>query len=186
MLGGGGPVGPGVIGMSGPTVGLNSRYVGGVGSGGGSHYSSSLLQGASKFNTIHSSVNKRNNHHNNPNSGLMALNHYESAGPPSGRVAPGGGIPLLGGGPGLPPSGNGGNGTAYHMSTLGRSSSVRGPNRDPLIPSSGSSSSGSGGNGLAGGLLAGGGGSSGLKNPQASKVVDSAYGTTRSSKKVYL
>ena len=44
LLGGGGPVGPGVIGMSGPTVGLNSRYVGGVGSGGGSHYSSSLLQ----------------------------------------------------------------------------------------------------------------------------------------------
>ena len=169
--------------MSGPTVGLNSRYVGGVGSGGGSHYSSSLLQGASKFNTIHSSVNKRNNHHNNPNSGLMALNHYESAGPPSGRPLPGG--PLGLGGPG-PPSGSGGNGTAYHMSTLGRSSSVRGPNRDPLIPSSGSSSSGSGGNGLAGGLLAGGGGSSGLKNPQASKVVDSAYGTNRSSKKVYL
>ena len=183
LLGGGGPVGPGVIGMSGPTVGLNSRYVGGVGSGGGSHYSSSLLQGASKFNTIHSSVNKRNNHHNNPNSGLMALNHYESAGPPSGRPLPGG--PLGLGGPG-PPSGSGGNGTAYHMSTLGRSSSVRGP-RDPLIPSSGSSSSGSGGNGLSGGLSGGPGlGGSGLKNPQASKVVDSAYGTTRSSKKVYL
>ena len=45
LLGGGGPVGPGVIGMSGPTAsGLNSRYVG-IGSGGGSHYSSSLLQG---------------------------------------------------------------------------------------------------------------------------------------------
>ena len=157
LLGGGGPVGPGVIGMSGPTSGLNSRYVGG-GSGGGSHYSSSLLQGASKFNTIHSSVNKNRN---NPSSGLMALNHYESAGPP--------GRPL--GGP------VGGNGTAYHLSTLGRSSSVRGP-RDPLIPSSASSSSGSGGNGGSGG--------SGLKNPQASKVVDSAYGTTRSSKKVYL
>ena len=142
-----------------------------------------FLQGASKFNTIHSSVNKRNNHHN-PNSGLMALNHYESAGPPSsGRPLPGG--PLGLGGPG-PPSGSGGNGTAYHMSTLGRSSSVRGP-RDPLIPSSGSSSSGSGGNGLSGGLAGGPGlGGSGLKNPQASKVVDSAYGTTRSSKKVYL
>ena len=113
----------------------------------------------------------------------MALNHYESAGPPSGRAP--GGVPLLGG-PGLPPPGNGGNGTAYHMSTLGRSSSVRGP-RDPLIPSSGSSSSGSGGNGLSGGLAGGPGlGGSGLKNPQASKVVDSAYGTTRSSKKVYL
>ena len=195
LLGGGGPVGPGVIGMSGPTIGLNSRYVGGVGSGGGSHYSSSLLQGASKFNTIHSSVNKRNNHggHHPSNAGLMALNHYESAGPPTsgrGAIPVGGGLPLnLGGGPG-PPSGNGGNGTAYHMSTLGRSSSVRGP-RDPLIPCSGSSSSGgSGGNGLGGGgLLAGGPpglGGSGLKNPQASKVVDSAYGTTRSSKKVYL
>ena len=113
----------------------------------------------------------------------MALNHYERAGPPSGRPLPGG--PLGLGGPG-PPSGSGGNGTAYHMSTLGRSSSVRGP-RDPLIPSSGSSSSGSGGNGLSGGLTGGPGlGGSGLKNPQASKVVDSAYGTTRSSKKVYL
>ena len=76
LMGSGGPVGPGVIGMSGPigmTSGPNSRYVGigssgsGVGmpgtttSGPGSHYSSSLLSGPSKFNTIHSSVNKRSN-----------------------------------------------------------------------------------------------------------------------------
>jgi hypothetical protein len=149
--------------MSGPSSGImpNSRYVGGVGGGvggsGGSHYSSSLLmQGsANKFNTIHSSVNKRNNH----TSGANLLNHYESAGPPRGLP---GGHPV------------GGNGNAYHLSTLGRSSSVRGA-RDPLLmPSSGSSSAGSGGSGM------------GLKNSQAAKVVDSAYGTTRSSKKVYL
>ncbi len=146
--------------MSGPT---NSRYMGGP-ERGGSHYSSSLLMqgGANKFNTIHSSVNKRNNSANN-----MALNHYERAGPPGG---PGSGA-LMGG--------VGNNGQAYHLSTLGRSSSVRGA-RDPLLPnSSGSSSAGSGtGNPIL------------LKNlPSASsatKVVDSAYGTTRSSKKVYL
>ena len=121
-----------------------------------------MISGASKFNTIHSSVNKRNN------AGLIPLNHYESAGPPT--KGPLGGSA-------------GGNGAAYHLSTLGRSSSVRGP-RDPLIPSSASSSSGSGGNGPLG--ERGGIGGSGLKNPQAAKVVDSAYGTTRSSKKVYL
>ena len=121
-----------------------------------------MISGASKFNTIHSSVNKRNN------AGLIPLNHYESAGPPT--KGPLGGSA-------------GGNGAAYHLSTLGRSSSVRGP-RDPLIPSSASSSSGSGGNGPLG--ERGGMGGSGLKNPQAAKVVDSAYGTTRSSKKVYL
>ena len=168
LLGGGGPVGPGVIGMSGPS---QPRFVGGgigIGGGGGpersgSHYSSSLLMqgGANKFNTIHSSVNKRNN------SAGMALNHYERDGPPLGS--------------GIGPSGlvGGNNGQAYHMSTLGRSSSVKGP-RDPLLPnSSGSSSAGSGsGNPIL------------LKNlpttSSAAKVVDSAYGTTRSSKKVYL
>ena len=72
LMGSGGPVGPGVIGMSGPISMPNSRYVGigstGSGhmpgttnSGPGSHYSSSLLSGPSKFNTIHSSVNKRSN-----------------------------------------------------------------------------------------------------------------------------
>ena len=72
LMGSGGPVGPGVIGMSGPISMPNSRYVGiGQGSGGqlpgttnsgpGSHYSSSLLSGPNKFNTIHSSVNKRSN-----------------------------------------------------------------------------------------------------------------------------
>ena len=153
-MGSGGPVGPGVIGMSGPLP--NSRYVG-IGSAGlasqGSHYSSSLLNNPnpSKFNTIHSSVNKRNH---NP------LNHYESA----------------------VNRNMGGNGS-YHLSTLSRSSSVRGGNggngsgsgggaRDPLLPSSGSSSAGSG-TGVQ-------------KLPQTAKVVDSAYGTTRSSKKVYL
>ena len=150
LMGSGGPVGPGVIGMSGPLP--NSRYVG-IGSAGlgqGSHYSSSLLNNPnpSKFNTIHSSVNKRNN----------PLNHYESA-----------------------VNRHGGNGS-YHLSTLSRSSSVRGGNgngtpgsggaRDPLLPSSGSSSAGSG--------------SAVQKLPQTAKVVDSAYGTTRSSKKVYL
>lgn len=163
LIGGGGPVGPGVIGMSGPTSMPNSRYVGAgdLGSGPRSHYTSSLLTGGpSKFNTIHSSVNKRSN--NSAAGAAMALNHYESAGPI-----------------GVRPQGNvmvGGNGNAaYHLSTLGRSSSVRGA-RDPLLPtSSGSSSTGSGS-----------GQSSGLKNPQAAKVVDSAYGTTRSSKKVYL
>ena len=159
LMGSGGPVGPGVIGMSGPLP--NSRYVG-IGSAGlsnpGSHYSSSLLNNPnpSKFNTIHSSVNKRN--HNNP------LNHYESA----------------------VNRNMGGNGS-YHLSTLSRSSSVRGGNggshgsasggaRDPLLPSSGSSSAGSGaGTGIVP-----------QKLPQTAKVVDSAYGTTRSSKKVYL
>lgn len=162
LIGGGGPVGPGVIGMSGPMM-PNSRYMGGMGPpSGGSHYSSSLLGGgANKFNTIHSSVNKRNNAGGGgPGSGaFMALNHYESAGPPG-----------LGG---SRLTDSGGNGSAsYHLSTLGRSSSVRGA-RDPLMPSSGSSSAGSGSG-------------SGLKHPQAAKVVDSAYGTTRSSKKVYL
>ena len=71
LMGSGGPVGPGVIGMSGPISMPNSRYVGIGSSGGqlpgttnsgpGSHYSSSLLSGPSKFNTIHSSVNKRSN-----------------------------------------------------------------------------------------------------------------------------
>lgn len=158
LLGGGGPIGPGVIGMSGPTGGVpppNSRYVGSGGGGSGStHYSSSLLMqqgGPSKFNTIHSSVNKRIG--SGGNLGMMAMNHYDSNAVAANRI----------------PGGN--NGT-YHMSTLGRTSSVRGP-RDPLLPASSSAASSSGGSGGSG-------------SNQASKVVDSAYGTTRSSKKVYL
>lgn len=150
LMGGGGPVGPGVIGMSGPSgppaAIPNSRYVG-IGEN-RSHYSSSLLSGPNKFNTIHSSVNKRNNQ------AALALNHYESA--------------RFGAQPEM------GNNGAYHLSTLGRSSSVRTAGRDPLLPTSSQSSTGSGQSGQ------------GLKNPQTAKVVDSAYGTTRSSKKVYL
>ena len=171
LIGGGGPVGPGVIGMSGPISMPNSRYMGSVGSssGQGSHYSSSLLSGPNKFNTIHSSVNKRNNA--SAGHAAMALNHYESAGPMGGLGGGPRGGPLDPGGP----SGGNGNVAAYHLSTLGRSSSVRGA-RDPLLPtSSGSSSTGSAQSAQ-----------SGLKNPQSAKVVDSAYGTTRSSKKVYL
>jgi len=178
LMGSGGPVGPGVIGMSGPISMPNSRYVGigntGSGhmpgttnSGPGSHYSSSLLSGPSKFNTIHSSVNKRSN---SSAGAASALNHYESAGPIGG--IPGGRPSLSGGQPGGPPGGNGS--AAYHLSTLGRSSSVRG--RDPLLPTSSGSSVSTAGSGQSGG---------GLKN-QTAKVVDSAYGTTRSSKKVYL
>lgn len=181
LMGSGGPVGPGVIGMSGPISMPNSRYVGiGQGSGGqlpgttnsgpGSHYSSSLLSGPNKFNTIHSSVNKRSN----SSAGASALNHYESAGPMGGMP---GGRPSLGGGiSGGPPNSSGGNGSAaYHMSTLGRSSSVRG--RDPLLPTSSGSSVSTAGSGQSGGLK---------NHAQTAKVVDSAYGTTRSSKKVYL
>ena len=104
----------------------------------------------------------------------MALNHYESAGP-MGGLSGGrpslGGVDRSGGGP------NGGNGSAaYHLSTLGRSSSVRG--RDPLLPTSSGSSVSTSGSGQSG---------VGLKNhTPTAKVVDSAYGTTRSSKKVYL
>merc|ERR1719510_802409 len=132
LMGSGGPVGPGVIGMSGPTCVPNSRYVGSsIGSGGGipgSHYTSSLLSGPSKFNTIHSSaVNKRNMANSVAGAAMAALNDYESAGLPGGR--PVGVGPL------------GGNGAAYHLSTLGRSSSVRGP-RDPLLPTSSGSSTG--------------------------------------------
>ena len=103
-----------------------------------------------------------------------ALNHYESAGPMGGMP---GGRPSLGGGiSGGPPNSSGGNGSAaYHMSTLGRSSSVRG--RDPLLPTSSGSSVSTAGSGQSGGLK---------NHAQTAKVVDSAYGTTRSSKKVYL
>ena len=59
----------------------NSRYLGGGPgpSSNSSHYSSSLLnssQPSNKFNTIHSSVNKGGN--------LFPMNHYETAGAPSG------------------------------------------------------------------------------------------------------
>ena len=85
LMGSGGPVGPGVIGMSGPnsTYMPNSRYVG-IGSSGsgqmpgttnsgpGSHYSSSLLSGPSKFNTIHSS--HRMSYHDNKQAQTNKLN----------------------------------------------------------------------------------------------------------------
>jgi hypothetical protein len=161
-----------------------------------SHYSSSLLnssQPSNKFNTIHSSVNKGGGGGN-----LFPMNHYESAGGPSmgprmgpkdhtyGRLG-GGGLPALpslglrdsplssSGGPLLPqqppppPAPN-----SYHMSTLGRSSSMRA--KDPLI-SGGSSSSNSAQNSNS---------STEHHKTRQPQVVDSAYGTTRSSKKVYL
>jgi hypothetical protein len=62
----------------------NSRYLGGGGfvpPSNSSHYSSSLLnssQPSNKFNTIHSSVNKGGGNN------LFPMNHYESAGAPTG------------------------------------------------------------------------------------------------------
>jgi hypothetical protein len=133
----------------------NSRYLGGISAGpssNSSHYSSSLLnssQPSNKFNTIHSSVNKSGG------GNLFPMNHYESAGgAPSGlgtrlgqkdhaygRL---GNLPALpplrdspmssGGGPLLPQP------ASYHMSTLGRSSSIRA--KDSMLSGSSSSNSG--------------------------------------------
>lgn len=185
---------------SGGGVFPNSRYLGGGGGGIGmgppsnsSHYSSSLLnssQPSNKFNTIHSSVNKGGGNN------MFPMNHYESAGVggSSGpRMGPkdhtygrlgGGGLPalpslglrdsplssgpLLPSQPPPPPAP-----TSYHMSTLGRSSSMR--TKDPLISGSSSSNSAQNSNSSTEHQLS--------RQPQ---VVDSAYGTTRSSKKVYL
>lgn len=189
---------------SGGGVFPNSRYLGGGGGMGigppsnSSHYSSSLLnssQPSNKFNTIHSSINKGGGGSNN----LFPMNHYESAGAPSGlgtrlgqkdhtygRLG-GGGLPALpnlglrdsplssgSGGPLLPqqpppPPAP----MSYQMSTLGRSSSMRA--KDPLLSGSSSSNSAQNSNSSNEHHM--------TRQPQ---VVDSAYGTTRSSKKVYL
>lgn len=169
----------------------NSRYLGGGPgpSSNSSHYSSSLLnssQPSNKFNTIHSSVNKGGN--------LFPMNHYETAGAPSGlgtrlgqkdhtygRLGGGSGLPplpsirdsplsLSGSGPQQPPPPAP---TSYHLSTLGRSSSMRA--KDPLLSGSNSSNSAPNSNSSTEHHM--------TRQPQ---VVDSAYGTTRSSKKVYL
>ena len=168
----------------------NSRYLGGGPgpSSNSSHYSSSLLnssQPSNKFNTIHSSVNKGGN--------LFPMNHYETAGVPSGlgtrlgqkdhtygRLGGGSGLPPLpsirdsplssSSGPQQPPPPAP---TSYHMSTLGRSSSMRA--KDPLLSGSNSSNSAPNSNSSTEHHM--------TRQPQ---VVDSAYGTTRSSKKVYL
>lgn len=131
----------------------------------GGHYSSSLLNPQNKFNTIHAGGKRP----------LPSINQYESAAEAK-----------LGSGkdPAYYARGRD-NLNSYHMSTLGRSTSMR--NKDPLNThrsmgdhsnaSSSEGSSGGGGNGLG----TGGGGGKG------SQVVDSAYGTTRSVKsKVYL
>ena len=159
------PSGDSGVGSGGGGIFPNSRYIGLGVTGAGpasnsSHYSSSLLnssQPSNKFNTIHSSVNKGGGNN------LFPMNHYESAGAPIGL-----GTRLgqkdhtygrLGGGSGLPPlpslrdspiSSSGGPllpqqpppppaPTSYHMSTLGRSSSMRA--KDPLLSGSNSSNS---------------------------------------------
>ncbi|XP_040580501.1 semaphorin-1A [Lepeophtheirus salmonis] len=121
---------------------------------GSSHYSSSLLQ-PNKFNTIHSSVSKRNKAHNDS---LML----------GGGGGVGGGLHFINDPPGVPATlFNAGNrrenigpNVNFQMSTLGRSS-MR--NNGKSSVNGDSSNDGS--------------------QPQ---VVDSAYGTTRSVKKVYL
>lgn len=168
----------------------NSRYLGGVGMGpppSSSHYSSSLLnssQPSNKFNTIHSSINKGGGN-------LFPMNHYESAGGPTlgtrlgskehqyGRLG-GTGLPalpsmrespIIAGSPSLPQPPPPPIPNSYHMSTLGRSSSMR------TKDTSGSSSSNSAPNSNS---------STEHHLTRQPQVVDSAYGTTRSSKKVYL
>ncbi len=150
-------------------------------------YSSSLLNPQNKFNTIHG--NKR------PGMPLGSLNAYESAA--EARLGSGKDPALFARGRD--------NYNSYHMSTLGRNSSMRGGGagvKDPLLsrghrdPSAGelngssstssandTSSGGGGGNGAGGGGGANTGGSGG----KGQQVTDSAYGTTRSTKnKVYL
>lgn len=150
------------------------------------HYSSSLLNPANKFNTIHSGGNKRP---------LPSINHYESAAEAK-----------LGSGKDPAYYARGRDNVNHHMSTLGRSSSMRA--KDPLLSSgparqqqqhldrelgggggfgigttttttpSSSNGSSSNDNSCSG---------SGLKGQQQQQqVIDSAYGTTRSVKKVYL
>ena len=145
---------------------------------GSSHYSSSLLNPSNKFNTIHG--NKRP---------LPSINQYESAAEAR-----------LGSGkdPAYYARGRD-NYNSYHMSTLGRSSSMR--TKEPLLGDRGALARG--GSGLDSSDLGGrshengssSNGSSSTANDSCSssaggkgqQVVDSAYGTTtRSAKKVYL
>ena len=137
-------------------------------------YSSSLINPANKFNTIHG--NKRP---------LPSINHYESAA--EARLGSGKDPALFARGRD--------NFNSYHMSTLGRSSSMRA--KDPLLrsnlppprsseagPDFGNSNSNSSSDNSSSGVGNGnGGGGGGGKGQQ---VTDSAYGTTRSTKKVYL
>ena len=140
------------------------------------NYSSSLLSSNNKFNTIHGGKRP-----------LPSINHYESAA--EARL-----------GSGKDPAyyaRRRDNFNQYHLSTLGRSSSMRGGKNDPLMlggpggggnvggagdagrGSNGSSDSSCGGVGVGGGPGGGPG--------KGAQVVDSAYGTTtRSVKKVYL
>ena len=153
-----------------PSVNATQHLPGGSGSGViGGHYSSSLLGGGAgnKFNTIHSSKRP-----------LPSINHYESAAEAK-----------LGSGkdPAYYARGRD-NVNSYHMSTLGRSSSMRA--KDPLL-STGPVSRGGVGNttlGEVGGSSSNGSSSNdNSSNGKGQQVVDSAYGTTRSVKnKVYL
>ncbi len=193
MTSGGGGVGDGQPSKPGPNQ--NSLE-------GPINYSSSLLNPANKFNTIHSSGNKRP---------LPSINQYESAAEAK-----------LGSGkdPAFYARGRD-NFNSYHMSTLGRgggsntSNSSRGGGggiggtfglKDPLLGDrgpklarggsglEGATTGGVGGSGRAGGGRGGVesngstdsscGGGGGERMGQ--QVVDSAYGTTTRSAKVYL
>ncbi len=173
---------------------------------GPNHYSSSLLNPANKFNTIHSGHNKGGGQQRP----LPSINQYESAAEAR-----------LGSGkdPAFYARGRD-NFNSYHMSTLGRgggssaSSSSRGGHglKDPLLGDrgpklarggsglEGATTSAGGGGGGHGGVGARGGGESNgssdsscgvggeeRRGGKGQQVVDSAYGTTtRSVKKVYL
>ena len=136
------------------------------------HYSSSLLNPANKFNTIHSSGNKRP---------LPSINHYESAAEAK-----------LGSGKDPAYYARGRDNVNHHMSTLGRSSSMRA--KDPLLSGGPGSRHHDRGDRDLGGVVgtpSSSNGSSSNDNSSGSglkgqQVVDSAYGTTRSVKKVYL
>ena len=182
--------GGGGAGGSGPKGGHHNNSLEGP-----NHYSSSLLNSANKFNTIHSGANKRP---------LPSINQYESAAEAK-----------LGSGkdPAFYARGRD-NFNSYHMSTLGRgagsnaSNSSRGGGgayglKDPLLGDRGPKLA-RGGSGLEGATTSGGGGEEGGGRRggvdsngstdsscggerKGQQVVDSAYGTTtRSAKKVYL
>ena len=198
MSSGGGGGGDGLLPKPGPN--LNNSLEG------PNHYSSSLLNPANKFNTIHSGGNKRP---------LPSINQYESAAEAK-----------LGSGkdPAFYARGRD-NFNSYHMSTLGRgggsnaSNSSRGGGgggggaaayglKDPLLGDrvpklarGGSGLEGANMGGVGGGGGGGGGGRGGVDSNgstdsscgggggerKGQQVVDSAYGTTtRSAKKVYL
>ena len=167
------PPQPGMINPSGRYPGVQPSPLGSLGpQPGGSHYSSSLLNPANEFNTIHSGSKRP----------LPSINQYESAAEAR-----------LGSGkdPAYYARGRD-NLNSYHMSTLGRSSSMRNK-ADPSLLAHRSVSGGggngvelSGSNGTTSSESSGGG--MGLSDrPKGQQVVDSAYGTTRSVKsKVYL